>query len=162
MRHSAGHNETMDRLVYQAFLTPEEEGGYSVRFPDLDGCYTCGDDFMDAIAMAADAAKTFIATLMKYGDPIPAPAMHDTPDGDKTVWISFETDPSYIVEGNVVSAAQAARELGVSAGRITHMLDAGLLDGYRNGRRTYVTEESIRARMAAPRSAGRPKKAAMA
>ena len=59
----------------------------------------------------------------------------------------------------MVSAAQAARELGVSAGRVTHMLDAGILDGYRSGRRTYVTEASIAARKASPRDAGRPKRA---
>lgn len=149
----------MDRLTYQAFLTPEEEGGYGVRFPDLDGCYTCGDDYADAVNMAADAAKTFVAALMKHGDPIPEAKRHDVPDGDDSVWVSFEVDPSYIVDGPVVSAAQAARELGLSAGRVTHMLNAGLLEGYREGRRTWVTTASIEARKAAPVASGRPRKA---
>ena len=34
----------------------------------------------------------------------------------------------------------------------------GILDGYRSGRRTYVTEASIAARKAAPRDAGRPRR----
>lgn len=131
-----------------------------MTLPDLDGCYTCGDDFMDAVAMAADAAKTYVAALMAEGEPVPSPSLHEVPKGDADVWVSFDVDPSYIVEGPVVSAAQAARDLGLSAGRITHMLDAGLLDGYREGRRTWVTLASIEARKASPVSAGRPKKAA--
>ncbi len=150
----------MSRYTYQAFLTPEENGCYSVRFPDLDGCYSCGDDYADAVNMAADAAKTFVAFLMKEGGSIPTPSNHQVPTGDESVWVSFETSSDYIVDGPVVSAAQAARELNVSRGRVTHMLDSGLLEGYRDGRRTYVTQSSIDARLASPRGAGRPKREA--
>lgn len=139
-------------------MTPEEDGGYSVCFPDLDGCYSCGDDFIDAVVMAEDAAKTFVSFLLKEGDKVPKAKRHDTPEGDESVWVTFEADPSYIVEGPVVSAAEAARRLNLSRARITSMLNSGLLDGYRTGRHTYVTEKSIKARLKAPRSAGRPKK----
>lgn len=122
----------MGKYIYDAILTPEEEGGYSVDVPALPGCFTCGDDCRDAAFMAADAMKTWI-----------------------------EADKAHVVDGPVVSAAQAARELGVSAGRVTHMIDAGILDGYRSGRRTYVTEASIAARKAAPRDAGRPRREAL-
>lgn len=152
----------MEKFVYQAFLTPEEDGGFSTEIPDLPGCYSQGTDFKDAVEMTADAGKTYIASLMKDGDPIPSATTRDVPEGDREAWICFETDPSYIVEGDVVSAAQAARDLGVSAGRVTHMIDSGLLDGYRNGRRTYVTRKSIDARLASPHPAGRPKKTALA
>ena len=37
----------MAKYVYPAVFTPEEKG-YSVYFPDLEGCYTCGDDLQDA------------------------------------------------------------------------------------------------------------------
>ncbi len=47
----------MAKYVYPAFFLPEKEGGYSVSFPDLDGCYTCGDDLQDAIMMAEDCKK---------------------------------------------------------------------------------------------------------
>lgn len=42
------------KYVYPAIFTPEDTG-YSVRFPDIDGCYTCGDDLQDALDMAEDA-----------------------------------------------------------------------------------------------------------
>ena len=44
----------MAKYIYPAIFTPEEGGGYSVTFPDLEGCYTCGDDFADAMKMAQD------------------------------------------------------------------------------------------------------------
>lgn len=148
----------MEKFVYQVFLTPEEEGGFSTEIPDLPGCYSQGNDFKDAVEMAADAGKTYIASLMKDGERIPRATVRDIPEGDREAWVFFETDASYIVDGSVVSAAQAARDLDVSPGRISHMLNSGLLDGFRSGRHTYVTQESIDARLAAPRTAGRPKK----
>lgn len=42
------------KYVYPAIFTPEDSG-YSVVFPDIDGCYTCGDDLADAMYMAEDA-----------------------------------------------------------------------------------------------------------
>lgn len=44
-------------------------------------------------------------------------------------------------------------------GRVTHMLDSGILDGFRRGRRTYVSVKSIEKRLASNPGAGRPKAA---
>ena len=33
----------------------KEKDGYSVRFPQLDGCLTEGDDFQSALRMAQEA-----------------------------------------------------------------------------------------------------------
>jgi predicted RNase H-like HicB family nuclease len=41
--------------IYPAIFTPEDEGRFSIRFPDIDGCYTCGDDIEEGILMAEDA-----------------------------------------------------------------------------------------------------------
>ena len=64
------------KYAYPAIFTPEEDGGYSVRFPDLEGCFTCGDTMADAIFMAEDALA-----LVLYGYehdnrtiPVPSPA----------------------------------------------------------------------------------------
>ncbi|MFR1945279.1 MAG: type II toxin-antitoxin system HicB family antitoxin [Faecalimonas umbilicata] len=50
----------MAKYVYPAVFTPEEEGKYSVFFPDLEGCYTCGDNLQDAIAMAEDVLAFYL------------------------------------------------------------------------------------------------------
>lgn len=151
----------MAKFIYDATLTPEEEGGYSVEVPSLPGCFTCGDDYRDATFMVADAMKTRLAATMLHGDEVPPYRKENAPEGCERVAVFVETDENYIVDGPVVSAAEAARKLGVSAGRITHMLDAGVLGGYRNGRRTYITETSIEARMSDTPKAGRPRKKAL-
>lgn len=147
----------MTKFIYMAVFTPEEDGGYSVEFPDLPGCLTCGDTFMEAAEMAADAAKTYVASLMNHGEAVPENSRHDVSEGCEGIYVFFETDGDYIVSGEVVSAAEASRELGVSASRVTHMIDSGILQGYRRGRRTYVTVESVNARKADARKAGRPR-----
>ena len=42
------------KYAYTAVFTPEENGLISVKFPDLQGCCTTGDDIADAVNMAAD------------------------------------------------------------------------------------------------------------
>ena len=148
----------MKRYVYEAILTPAEEGGYTVSVPDLPGCFTEGDDYAEAVEMAADAMKTYVALLLLNGTNPPKVEHYDCPEGCILVAVSFETDEGYIVEGEVVSAAEASRRLGVTPGRVTHMLDAGVLDGYRKGRRTYITVASIKARLADKPGAGRPRR----
>lgn len=59
-------------LVYPAVFTPcEEMDGYTVIFPDLPGCVTCGDDLADAIYMATDAASGWVLTSLEDGEKIP-------------------------------------------------------------------------------------------
>ncbi|MCL2109572.1 MAG: type II toxin-antitoxin system HicB family antitoxin [Oscillospiraceae bacterium] len=40
--------------VYPAVFVAEEEGGYSVNFPDVESCYTSGDNMSNALEMAED------------------------------------------------------------------------------------------------------------
>ena len=58
------------KYVYPTVFTPEE-GGYSVNFPDLEGCYTSGDDLQDAIYMAQDVLSFTLFDYEKEGKKIP-------------------------------------------------------------------------------------------
>ena len=46
----------MAKYVYPAVFYAETEGGYSVIFPDIDGCYTQGETMAEALEAAEDAA----------------------------------------------------------------------------------------------------------
>lgn len=63
----------MARYAYPAVFTPEEEG-YSVTFPDLEGCCTEGDNLTDAIYMAEDALALVLYGYEKEGRVIPPPS----------------------------------------------------------------------------------------
>lgn len=47
----------MAKYVFPVILTPEKEGGYYAKFPDLESCYTQGDDLSDALDMAKDVLE---------------------------------------------------------------------------------------------------------
>ncbi|MBR1440273.1 MAG: type II toxin-antitoxin system HicB family antitoxin [Lachnospiraceae bacterium] len=64
----------MQKYVYPAIFTPEEGGKFSVDFPDLEGCYTCGDDLAHAIYMAEDVLAMVLYEHERDGSPIPAPS----------------------------------------------------------------------------------------
>ncbi len=61
-----------------------------------------------------------------------------------------------------VTAAEAARRLGVTRGRVSQMVDAGLLETFELDGRTWVTESSVNARLEESPKPGRPRKAALA
>ena len=60
-----------NKYIYPAIFHPEDDGGYSISFPDLDGCFTQGDDIEDALYMAWDAAAGWLITAQKSNEDIP-------------------------------------------------------------------------------------------
>ena len=84
----------MAKYVYPAIFTPEKEGGYSVFFPDLEGCYTCGDDLQDALFMANDVLAFVLYDYESEGREIPAPSKAENvekSDGDFVNYIACDT-----------------------------------------------------------------------
>ena len=65
----------MAKYAYPAIFTPEEDGTYSINFPDLEGCYTCGDSIEDGLEMAEDALALVLYGYEKDGREIPAPSV---------------------------------------------------------------------------------------
>lgn len=84
----------MAKYVYPAVFTPEEEGGYSVFFPDLEGCYTCGDDLQDALFMANDVLAFVLYDYESEGREIPAPSKAESIEksaGDFVNYVACDT-----------------------------------------------------------------------
>ncbi|MBQ8508355.1 MAG: type II toxin-antitoxin system HicB family antitoxin [Clostridia bacterium] len=64
----------MAKYVYPAIFTREDNGQYSVNFPDLPHCYTGGDDLADALIMANDILMMTLYELEEAGKNIPKPS----------------------------------------------------------------------------------------
>jgi predicted RNase H-like HicB family nuclease len=83
----------MAKYVFPVVLTPENDG-YFVNFPDLESCYTQGDNLADALEMAKDVLPL---TLCHYEDeqkPIPgASGQHEfsTENGQIVSLVSADT-----------------------------------------------------------------------
>lgn len=64
----------MAKYVYPAIFTPEEDGSFSINFPDLEGCYTCGDNLTDGMEMAKDVLALVLYGYETDNKPIPTPS----------------------------------------------------------------------------------------
>jgi predicted RNase H-like HicB family nuclease len=67
----------MAKYAYPAIFTLEGDGSYSINFPDLEGCYTCGDSLEDGIEMAEDALALVLYGYEKDDREIPTPSVAD-------------------------------------------------------------------------------------
>ncbi len=87
--------------TYPAVFTKEADGGYSIRFPQLDSCFSQGDTFEEAVRMASDAMALFLFSLEEDGEDIPAPCFDDLSleDGEMvipvTAWMTPFRDEMY-------------------------------------------------------------------
>ena len=64
----------LKKLFYPAVFTPEDDGGYSVAFPDMNGCFTQGETIEEAYEMAFDALGLAIDFLESEERTIPSPS----------------------------------------------------------------------------------------
>lgn len=137
----------------QAGILREEDGVWYAEFPQFDGAMTDGETLQEAAENAADLLVLCIAECIDEGREVPP---FQTFGENPFVFVVSVTEDD-VMETKCVTIAQAAEELGVSKSRVHQLLKAGLLEAYegRNGR--MVTIQSLNARKAAPRRAGRPK-----
>lgn len=84
----------MNKYSYPAIFTPEENGSFSVCFPDLDGCYTCGDNLTDALMMAEDVLAFTLYSYERDKREIPSPSIPsslEVSDGEFVNFIACDT-----------------------------------------------------------------------
>ncbi len=62
----------MKVLNYKEMLKKENEGGYTVTVPSLQGCVTYGDTVEESMLMAREAIEGYIESLKEHGEPIPS------------------------------------------------------------------------------------------
>ena len=58
------------KYVYPAIFQREDDG-YSVRFPDVDGCFTSGETLEEAMSMAEDALCLMLYDMEESAETIP-------------------------------------------------------------------------------------------
>ena len=79
----------MAKYLYPAVFEPEDKGMYSVSFPDIEGCYTCGENLTEAFEMAADALTLMLNHFEAEGRSIPAPSTLDSIQTDDKNLINY-------------------------------------------------------------------------
>ena len=102
------------RYTYPCYLTPEEDGGYSVSFPDVPESLTCGDDRAEALEMAQDALTIALGMYVQGGEDVPVPSQ--AKDGQDLVAV-----PSIIAAK--LALYTAMRRQDITTGALAERLD---------------------------------------
>lgn len=153
----------MTKHVYDAVIREDRDGGYWAEVPDLPECFGQGDNFMAAVESISDGVETHLAALESDGADIPPPAGTVTAADGTVVYVYADPDTFQIeLMEESVSAAEAARMLGVSASRVSQLIASSWFIAVRTAKGMRVAMRSIEALNASPRSDSRPKKAVTA
>ena len=120
----------------------------------VDG--TQGEDFDDAIDMAADWLHEMVLDYLMRGEDVPKFPKGNRPlRGGSIVIVAVDAS---ISEVPAMTSTDAARMLGLSTARVAQLCKAGLLDSWKIGHTRMVSLESVELRLAEERHAGRPRK----
>ena len=64
----------MAKYLFPAIFKKEDNGQYSVNFPDIPQCYKCGDDLQDAFDAAQDVLCMRLYDMEEARAAIPSPS----------------------------------------------------------------------------------------
>lgn len=137
-----------------------ESNGLLIATPyDMDGG-TQGEDWEDLGEMVPDWLRDEINYRLMKGLELPVHTFGNSPrKGGTNIMVSVQAGLDTVER---VTAADAARMLGVTPGRVSQMLSTGQLIGWRDGHSSYVTRDSVEARLKNEAKAGRPRAGASA
>jgi len=145
-----------ERYIYEVELEKNEFGGYSASFPELPDAFTYGEDLEETVDRAAEVLQLIIAEYLDEGKPLPNPVFRGSQE-KLCLAISVDVSPELIERVKCMTVTEAAKALGVTKGRVAHMLDAGILLALPFGNERLVTIASVNMRKSHPRRPGRPK-----
>lgn len=132
-----------------------DSGGYVDAVPlSFEGEGTFGDDLEDAVESAADWLTCVVDEHLMSGEDMPPMSFGNEPGhGGRVIAVAVSREL-----GNIpaMTAADAARELGVSTARVAQLVKAGLLDSWRDGTKRMVSRSSVEARKEYGPRPGRP------
>ena len=132
----------------------ERDGDFILCWPFFPGRVdgTQGEDFDDAVEMAADWLKTIVLDYLMRSEEVPKLPLGNEPTrGGTIVTVAVEAS---LAEAPAVTAREAAGLLGVSLAQVDQLAKAGYLESWKDGHTRMVSIASIQARLADVRRAG--------
>ena len=106
------------KLYYPAIFRPKGDGleGYTLRFPDLPGCFTMGDDITECHSMAQDAIGLMLEDYAEKDYPVPSSItdvdLSNYPEGSFVSLVCFDKE-LYDTEKNPVKFASQKAGLNI-------------------------------------------------
>jgi len=72
------------KYVYPAVFSPDEMGGYCIKFPDIQEAFTQSTDLADGIDLASDVLSLVLYHYETEGKQIPAPSSENAIEREST------------------------------------------------------------------------------
>lgn len=120
------------------------------------GIVTQGKDVEQAYEMAEDILKLSIEELLMSETSLPqATYQTEAIHGGLIAVITVDVD---IHDIKALTAQEASKHLGISTGRVSQLVSKGLLEGFKRDGISWITIDSINARLAEKPKCGRPSK----
>ncbi|MCQ2106340.1 MAG: type II toxin-antitoxin system HicB family antitoxin [Fibrobacter sp.] len=94
-----------------------EEDGFTVEFPDIPGCYTCGDTLEEALTMAEDALYAILYAKLEDKDPLPRSTLsEDQKNGFYAIQVNGRLALAYTIfeARRGKSAASICKKMGIA------------------------------------------------
>jgi len=147
-------------VAYEALITPEKKG-YSIEFPDVEGCVTQGDDLHESYIMAYDALGLMLQEMTEAGETLPPATYGRTPpEKGLTAVIVINMDNLDFTE-DYVTVREACDMLGVTPQRVQALIRSGDIRSTKVGTSRMIEQRSVIGYRKRRGGAGRPKKAVM-
>ncbi|MGR1083206.1 type II toxin-antitoxin system HicB family antitoxin [Olegusella massiliensis] len=140
------------RYTYEVVI--ERDGdGWSAHIPQLEDSMTCADTREEVVRRAAELMELEIASTILDGKKLPK-AEHVA----EVVMLSVDMTQEDVDEVKYMTQKDAQEYLGLSASRVSALVNNGTLQSRIFGCRNMVLIESVNEYMDRPRKAGRPPK----
>jgi predicted RNase H-like HicB family nuclease len=92
--------KNLEKIFYPVIFHIEENG-YSTFVPDLDGCFSQGDDMSQAVAMTQEAIGLMLEEYLERSEELPKPSKIEKIKKDKNDFVVMvEFDPVKYLEQN--------------------------------------------------------------
>ena len=94
-----------------------EEDGFTVEFPDIPGCNTCGDSLEEALTMAKDALDLILEVKLEDKDPLPQSTLtEDQKSGFYAIQVNGRLALAYTIfeARRGKSAASICKKMGIA------------------------------------------------
>jgi hypothetical protein len=142
-------------LVVREFEILNKEGNMLAIPCDMEGA-TFGENLEDSIESAADwLYETALDCLANNKDIEGGELGHQPTNGGMIVVVAVDCNLSRVA---ALTAADAARALGVSPARVAQMCESKLLLSWKDGTKRMVATQSVEARLKETPRPGRPRK----
>jgi len=76
------------KYIYPATYEYEDNGSISVYFPDIDNCFTSGENLEECYINAKECLELFIESELELNNTLPAPSNYETLSNNKFLVIA--------------------------------------------------------------------------